>query len=154
MSSPWVDLGRMMAGERSSTAMAKLDGIDDGGRRLGLDFGRFWARSRSWRVGVGGRRGCAARGATNRGGAASSGRRDERRRGLLDLTPSEPRMGMEGEDGMGQEGSRVSARIRAALRRRGSLGFTTRGVARRRPAAVWASGHSIEHRKGTVCSFK
>ena len=60
--------------------MAKLDGNGDGGRRLGLDFGRFRARSRSWRVGVGGRRVCAAPGATNRGGAASFGRCDEWRR--------------------------------------------------------------------------
>ena len=50
----------------------------DGG--LVRDFGRVGARPRSWVVGVGGRRGCAARGATNRGGAASRGRRDERRR--------------------------------------------------------------------------
>ena len=82
--SPGIDLGRRMAGRWSLTRGAKLgaelDEDSNGGRRSELDFGRGRARSRLWVVGVVGWRGCAARGATNRGGAASRGRCDERRR--------------------------------------------------------------------------
>ena len=83
--------------------MAKLDGNGDGGRRLGLDFGRFWARTHSWRVGVGGRRGCAARGATNRGGrravAGATNGGDSARLGLHELEDGD---GREGRDGVGR----------------------------------------------------
>src|SRR6185312_11143752 len=50
----------------------------DGGLRL--DFGRRRARPSSWRGRVGSGRGCAARSAKDRSGAARFGRRDERQR--------------------------------------------------------------------------
>ena len=70
----------------------------DGG--LVRDFGRVGLdRARGWSEWVDGE-------------AAQLGVRriEAGRRALLDLTPSEPRMGMEGEDGTRQEASRSSAR--------------------------------------------
>jgi len=76
--------GFVLGGERPEVEArrrgAELGEDSNGGRRSELDFGRVWARPRSWVVGVGGRRGCAARGATNRSGVARVGRRDDERR--------------------------------------------------------------------------
>ena len=52
------------------------------------------------------------------------------------------------------EASRARATIRAVLGQRGSSGWTTRGVARRRSVAGMGAGvHSAEHWRCTVSSF-
>ena len=95
------DLGegaRRRGVEFGATAMA--DGV------LQLDFGRGTTRAGTGWNGVGSGRGCAARGATNRGGAASRGRRDERRRLELVLCAAARERDRDGLNGSFQASAR------------------------------------------------
>ena len=69
--------------------------------------------------GDGGRQGCWALGAANRDGVLRGGRRNGRRRALLDLAPREP------EDGDGREEKRETALRPDKLTQRGVRGSST-----------------------------
>ena len=69
--------GRKVVVDERGEARGGASMVDGG---LVRDFGRVGAQLCSWVVGVGGRRVCAAPGATNRGGVVSRGRRGGRRR--------------------------------------------------------------------------
>ena len=58
----------------------------------------------------------------------------------------------EEKGGLGRHGKLRGARERRRVASGAIANAWTRSPVT--TAAVWASGHSIEHRKGTVCSFK
>ena len=105
-----LDLGGEDLGEEARRRGVEFGKNSNGGRDGNIRFGRDSAQTGTGWSGDGGRQGCWALGAANRDGVVRGGRRNGRRRALLDLAPREPEDGDGREDGTGQEGSRASAR--------------------------------------------
>ena len=154
--SPRFNLKRRMAGRWSSTRGAKLgaelDEDSNGGRRLGLDFGRVGhGRARGWTEELRGE--VAQLGARRievgrRGLAGATSVDDFARFCSLELDLAQRKE----EGGLGRHG-----KLRGVRERRRAASGAIADAWTRSPAttaAVWASGHSVEHRRGTVCSFK
>ena len=151
MSSPWLDLGRRMAGRGSSTERAKLGvelqwwmafcrldsvGVGHGRVRGGMEelrgeVARLWAR---W-VEAGQREGGEGRPEGERRCSARLGSRELEERDRMDWTKA----------------SRASAKEKSGAQTR----LPTRGSSPPATVAGMASGrHSDEHSGDTVCSFK
>ena len=128
---------------RQRTAMASS------GLSTMLDrFGRKTTQTGSGRRGVGGRRVCAAPGATNRGGAASSGRRGERRR-LCSARVVRAR----GKGKTALDGKLRGLRARGEERCSGAIADAWKRR-RRAQSPVWPASATVPSRRCTVSSFE
>ena len=116
-------------------------------------FGRGKARPRSWKDGRASGRGCAARGAMNRGGVARFGRCDERRR--LELV-SALRVSSRKEKTMEGEKTETAPRPDKDAQRSVQGSSTADAWRRRRRAQlpVWPASCTVPSRRCTVSSFE
>ena len=109
-------------------------------------FGRGRAQSHLWRDGAGSGRDAVAWSATNRAAAARICRCDERRRFrsvlLARAQPGSARAQERGKD-------ELDGKLPACAEEKSGVGaqLPTRGVARRRPAAVWRRASTVEEQE-------
>ena len=129
-----LDLGGEDLGEGARRRGVEFGKNSNGGRDGNVRFGRDSAQTGTGWCGDGGRQGCWSLGAANRDGMVRGGRRNGRRRALLDLAPREP------EDGDGREEKRETALRPDKLAQRGARGSST--------ADAWSGADEHSRRYG------